>query len=100
MKHVELASVHFASYWNAFLFFVFAKFWTAVSAKDSKIVMLYIQLHVSNVQQESIPVGCVPPAFLVREGVCPPPPRGQINTCENITLPQTLFAGGENVLLY
>ena len=59
-----------------------------------------------NVKHESIPIGCVPPAFLVR-GVCPPshrqtlpcpwmlsphvgrPPfRGQTNTRENITLPK------------
>ena len=25
-----------------------------------------------------------------------PPPCGQTDTCENITLPQTLFAGGNN----
>ena len=27
----------------------------------------------------------------------PPPPCGQTHTCENITLPQTSFAGGNNV---
>ena len=27
-----------------------------------------------------------------------PLPRGQTNTCENITLPQTAFAGGKNKL--
>ena len=27
-----------------------------------------------------------------------PSPRGQTNTCENITLPQTAFAGGKNKL--
>ena len=28
-----------------------------------------------------------------------PPPRGQTNTCENITLPQTSFAGGKESIL-
>ena len=26
------------------------------------------------------------------------PPRGQTNSCENITLPQTSFAGGKNAI--
>ena len=26
-----------------------------------------------------------------------PPPRGQTDTCKNMTLPQTLFAGGKNI---
>ena len=29
----------------------------------------------------------------------PPLPRGQTNTCENIALPQTSFAGGKNHFL-
>ena len=33
--------------------------------------------------------GCRPPEYR------PPSPRGQTNTCENITLPQTVFAGGK-----
>ena len=37
--------------------------------------------------------GCLP-----RGAVCHTPLWGQIDTCENITLPQTLFAGGNNTL--
>ena len=33
----------------------------------------------------------------VSQGEClPPPPRGQTDPCENITLPQTSFTGGKN----
>ena len=60
-------------------------------------------------KQECIPVGCVPPASVaISGGWCLPfgrgggsahppwmqtPPRGKTNTCENITFPQTSFAG-------
>ena len=75
-------------------------------------------------KQESIPVGCVSPAFLVRGGGLPNPsgcrppsrqnpldaghvtrdacweanplPCGQTDTCENITLPHTASADGKN----
>ena len=59
-------------------------------------------------KQESIPVGCVPPAFTCSQcmlGSHPPsqcmlgsqPPRteGMTHACENITLPQTSFTGGK-----
>ena len=74
--------------------------------------------------QESILVGCAPPAFLVPVGLPPPrcrpsletdPPRQtpggrhswrqtppsvnrMIGRCKNITLPQTSFVGGKNYL--
>ena len=66
-------------------------------------------------EQESIPVGCVPPAFLILGGGGLPSPKEYGNrqpdrkwhhtetplwtdTCEIITLPQTSFAGGNNGL--
>ena len=68
-------------------------------------------------QQEIIPVGCLPPAFLIRGKGCltplpgcrppldadplntdPPPPVDRRTPVENITLPQTAFAGGKNKL--
>ena len=71
-------------------------------------------------KQECIPVGCVPPAAVAVPGGSPPgtppgagtprsrhppgadPPGpgplcGQKHTCNHITLPQTSFAGGNNV---
>ena len=76
-------------------------------------------------RQECIPVGCVPPAhwsYLATTHAHPPgaathapgsnhacPPReqprtpppvnGMTNRCKNITLPQTSFAGGNNMIV-
>ena len=55
-------------------------------------------------KQECIPVGCVPPALYLTGGVSvgetplnrEPLPCGQTDTCENITLPQTTFADGND----
>ena len=85
------------------------------SANVDKIIQLS--------QQECIPVGCIPPALHCTGGLCPvgdlcpwgvsvretpspvhggslsgrpPPPCGQTDACENITLPQTSFVGGKN----
>ena len=42
------------------------------------------------------PLNADPPVMWpgMHAGKSAPPPGGQINTCENITLPQTSFAGG------
>ena len=59
-------------------------------------------------KQESIPLGCVPAAFLLvgstgapcRQTIPfesrPPAVNRMTDTCKNITLPQTLFASGKN----
>ena len=60
------------------------------------------QNNKTKTKQESIAARCVPPAFLVRGGV------GLLNLlleadpapCENITLPQTSFPGGNNKKTY
>ena len=57
-------------------------------------------------KQESIPVGCVLPAFLIGGGGRPPcgetpldrRPHPRTNNCEYITLPQTSFADSNNKL--
>ena len=58
------------------------------------------------VKQECIPVGCVPPAAVAVSPAthtpppgmhAPPPVNRMTDACENITLPQTSFAGGKNM---
>ena len=90
----------------------------SVTSINNEIGSLIVQ---NNQTQECIPVGCIPPASVAVSGgwgclpgdvspggVCPggvclggclphPTPRGQTDACENITLPQTLFAGGDNI---
>ena len=77
---------------------------------------IFVRQKTFHDKQECIPVGCVPPASwpypVVSNGGClpnPPSPRqnpllpeadpprteGMTHACENITLPQTLFAGGK-----
>ena len=86
--------------------------WTiAITNLWTNVILFYgvNKNHNRNNKQERILVGCVPPAFLIGGGeVCPPPcrqtpsldadtPVGRMtDASENITLPQTSFAGGKN----
>ena len=61
--------------------------------------------NINFIEQECIPVGCVPPAcwpdpVVSRGGSAQAPPRWterMTYAWENITLPQTSFASGKNV---
>ena len=52
-----------------------------------------------------VPRGCMSPGGVCPQGVCEahpwtqsePLPCGQTNSCENITLPQTSFSGGNKL---
>ena len=61
----------------------------------------YISGVQNYVQQECIPVGCVPPAAVAVPGGSTPHPRWTeflTHASENITLPQTSFADGVKVI--
>ena len=80
----------------------------------ASIKALWSLFFKSHSKQECFPVGCVPPALCGTGEEDPrtetswkeqgtrdrgsPRPRGQIDTCEDITLPQTSFAGGNEGL--
>ena len=60
-------------------------------------LVLAINQFENSEEQECISVGCVPPALCCTEGLCLGGlPLPWTNTSENIALPQTLFAGGNN----
>ena len=88
---------------------------TAVSASfpiEKAQLLIRVFFSIENYcEQGCIPVGCVPPALYrtgeslsggplsggsLSGGSLLPSPCGQTDVCENITLPQTLFAGGND----
>ena len=65
---------------------------TALAGEPTKHKMATKHIH----EQECIPVGCVPPALNRRGVSLTETPCGQTDACENITLPQISFVGGNN----